>query len=104
MPQQARAEAARSRRYRPEIGGHAPTDLRDAFCDAIDTMQLWSKGEPEPLIQIRDTDLSIRVVFGLLRNCTDSLPRDLAMRVARLVDRMPVTYGTAARLLKAKLS
>jgi hypothetical protein len=34
--------------YSPLQGGHAPGDIREAFCDAVDAFDAWKDGEPSP--------------------------------------------------------
>jgi hypothetical protein len=54
-------------------GGHAHDDLREAFFDAIDAMDHWEDGEPEPMVELRNDEVLISQVFRLLLTCTDSL-------------------------------
>ena len=32
--------------YKPALGGHAPSDVRDAFLNAIDDLRSWRPGMP----------------------------------------------------------
>jgi hypothetical protein len=76
--------------YKPHLGGHAPGDLRDAFHVAVDAVGEWEAG-PEPKVELRDKQVPVSRVFGLLWNCSDTLPGD----------ERPGSYAAGARLLKA---
>jgi hypothetical protein len=90
--------------YVPRQGGHAPGDLREAFCDALDAFEDWKTGEPEPTVELRDKQLLIGQVFGLLWNCNDIVPGTIWRQVdyLGLCDEMPRhrTYAALARILK----
>jgi hypothetical protein len=40
--------------YNPARGGHAPSDLRDAFLKTVEAVFDWSTGEPEPTVEVRE--------------------------------------------------
>jgi hypothetical protein len=47
--------------YNPARGGHAPSDLRDAFLKTVEAVFDWSTGEPEPTVEVREGKcLSVR--------------------------------------------
>jgi hypothetical protein len=89
--------------YAPGRGGHAPGDVRDAFAEAVDAYEAWDDGDPEPTVELRDQQFPIRVIFGLLWNCSDILPSSI-WETARSVgvddDVKSRTYGVLARALK----
>ena len=63
--------------YKPARGGHAPGDLRDAFSASLEAFDLWEDGEPEPTVELRDKQVRISEVCGLLWNCSDTMPSTL---------------------------
>lgn len=92
--------------YTAARGGHAPGDLRDAFEEAIDAYEVWNVGEPEPSVELREQDVPISKVFGLLWNCSDILSNRLWDQIANLDGRGEIkrrTYGAAARWLKGQI-
>jgi hypothetical protein len=101
-------------RYKPAHGGHAPSDVRDAFLNAIDDLRSWQPGMPEPMAELRERQVPITVLCGLLWNCTDTLPSLAGSEVWSFVERYghgyeagqraAVSYGRAARALKAIFS
>ena len=97
----------RHSRYNPGRGGHAPGDLRDAFCDAVEAMGQWTSSEPLPTIEIREQIVSIDNAFRLLWNCVDVLPHLLVTEVNELLqlhDRTELkrsSYSAASRALLA---
>ena len=87
--------------YKPSRGGHAPGDLRDAFIAALDAYEAWETGEPEPTVELRDEQVTLTRLCGLLWNCTDVLPSYIAYQLAMLTNaRAGSSYAGAARLLK----
>ena len=86
--------------YSPALGGHGPNDVRDAFLEAIEACFLWKAGEPEPTVELRDAEVSIRVLCVQLWNCSDFLAGSDAMRFELLCGSRAGTYGSAARALK----
>ncbi|WP_018263350.1 hypothetical protein [Methylobacterium sp. WSM2598] len=60
--------------YTPARGGHAPGDIRDAFLEAIEAFEAWEDDEPEPTVEVRERQMTIREVCGLLWNCSDTMP------------------------------
>lgn len=90
--------------FSPARGGHAPGDLRDAFCDAVDAYEAWEDDEPEPKIEVRECAFTVRQVCGLLWNCSDITPGMLYDQVCNLI-RWPEdapkrrTYASCARTL-----
>jgi hypothetical protein len=90
--------------YKPGRGGHAPGDLRDAFCAAVDAYQDWDEGEPEPTVEVRDRQLPISQIFGLLWDCKDILPSIVYDQVCAFFRREDEprrqTYAAAARAMK----
>ncbi len=87
-------------RYRPSRGGHAPGDLRDAFCDLLEEFEAWEPDRPPPVVEVRGKMMSASALCGLLWNCTDILAygsREI-LEEAGFEDR--ITYGCAARWLR----
>jgi hypothetical protein len=95
--------------YNPPRGGHAPGDIRDAFCEAVDAYEAWNDGEQEPTIEVRHQELAISDVCGLLWCCTDIMPSSLYTQIRDLFrwpTEMPQrrTYAVGARLLKGMIA
>jgi hypothetical protein len=92
-------------KYSPGRGGHAPSDIREAFGYAVDALLTW-KGGPEPKIEVRDQRLTIRQVCGLVWNCSDTTPHMLFNDVCD-ISRWPEdepskhTYAACARVVAA---
>ena len=89
--------------YRPARGGHAPGDLRDAFAEALEEFEALKEGEPLPTVEVRDQEISLARLCGLLWNCTDIMPSGMCWMVQCCgVDDFLVgsTYATGARQLK----
>lgn len=72
--------------------GHAPGDLRDAFAETIE-LDLQE-------VELRGEKISLRRLCGLLWNCTDTLPQQIA---DNLDEPRLGTYAAAARALMASL-
>lgn len=92
--------------YTAARGGHAPGDLRDAFIEAIGAYELWNTGEPEPTVEVREHQVPIGKVFGLLWNCSDIMPNRICSMVADLDQDGEIkrrTFGAAARWLKGQI-
>lgn len=93
--------------YTAARGGHAPGDLREAFGEALDAFSDWNDGDPEPMVEIREQQVPIGQVFGLLWNCSDILPSIMWNQLGLFEDALGMpkrrTYGAAARWLKAKM-
>ena len=97
--------------YPANRDGRAPSDIRDAFLEAIDAYQNWKEGEPEPTVELRDQYMTVTQVCGLLWNCSDILPSRVFTRISNLAcgniagaqdgkdGSRRRTYGTAARWL-----
>ena len=90
--------------YKPARGGHAPGDVRDAFVDeAIPAFIEWKDG-PEPTVELREQQITISQLCGLLWNCHDILPGS-AVDDLKGCDSQSVkswSYGAAARWMKAE--
>ena len=93
--------------YLPSRGGHAPGDVRDAFLEALDIYVNREVGAAEPMVELREQQVSLCQLCGLLWNCTDILPGfwwDTACGLAEANRRdwpRSRTYGATARWLKA---
>jgi hypothetical protein len=100
-----------SSRYRPARGGHAPGDIRDAFLVALEELRGWAPGTAEPTAEVRERQVPLSVLCGLLWNCTDTLPSLDGQEVWAFVEqhgagyeagrRASCSYGRAARALRA---
>lgn len=97
--------------YSDDNGGHAHDDLREAFLDAIDAVEHWEKGQPEPTVELRNQEIRVSEVFKLLLTCTDSLSGmawdwfmigDQPVLPDEGVD-LPDSYGKASRFLLANI-
>lgn len=60
--------------FNPARGGHAPSDVHEAFRIAIERFEGWNDGEAEPVVNLRGSDVSLIDITGLLWNCTDTMP------------------------------
>jgi hypothetical protein len=85
--------------YNPARGGHAPSDLRDAFLKTVEAVFDWSTGEPEPTVEVREREMPVSAVCGHLWNCRDVLPSGTMDGVDP--DFCGRTYAAAARVLKS---
>ena len=100
-----------SSRFKPARGGHAPSDLRDAFLSAVEDLRRWAPGKPVPFVEVRERRVLLDTLCGLLWNCTDALPSSDGSEVWSFVERYgdgyeagrraSSSYGRAARTLKA---
>jgi hypothetical protein len=90
--------------YSPSRGGHAPGDVRNAFVDeAIPAYIAWEDGEPEPTVELREQQVSISQLCGLLWNCHDILPSGAIFELDGCdADLKSQTYASAARWMKAE--
>lgn len=100
-------------KYDPALGGHAPGDLRDVFCEAVEVYE--KRGEFPRVVTLREQRVPLAYVCALLRNCVDVLPRSVADTFEELgllaytetcdvVSEIPFSYAGAARFLKATLA
>jgi hypothetical protein len=90
--------------YDPRRGGHAPGDVRDAFIEAIDAYQGWRTG-PEPTVELREQQVTISQLCGLLWNCQDTLPSHEYDVIRGMADTPPAgSYGGTARWMKAEIA
>jgi hypothetical protein len=95
--------------YKPGRGGHAPGDLRNAFLEALDAYESWEDGAAEPDVELRDRQVKLSAVAGLLWNCSDIVP-SVWMQQVRDLDtgdesfRIAPTYAAVARWLKAHVA
>jgi hypothetical protein len=85
-------------------GGHCPGHIRDTFLAATEAYLDRSPGEPEPTVEHEvgyvPRRISISAACGLVWNCTDCLPGQVA---DRLLDAgLPMksrTFAAAARAM-----
>lgn len=95
------------RRYCPQIGGHAPGHLREAFADAAYDYATDDVDAAPPAVQIGDKTMALRDLTGLLWNCTDTMPNWLCNSLQNLVEHPHWepwngrTYAPGARLVRA---
>lgn len=90
--------------YNPARGGHAPGDVRDAFVEAIDAFADWPDGAPEPTVEIREQDVPISAVCGMLWNCSDTLPSLLRSVLEDVGIERCGSYASAARQMKPAIA
>jgi hypothetical protein len=95
--------------YGHRKGGHAPRHIRDAACEAFQAFIECDGDGPEPTVEVeihyKPRTMSISQVMGLVWNCSDILPGDLADEVQNAcnLDRMTNTYAGAARAVLGEL-
>jgi hypothetical protein len=100
-------------RYDPKRGGHAPGDLRDVFCDAVE--KYAGEGEFPRVVELREQRVPLAYVCSLLRNCTDVLPGWVGDELeasgllaytdtCAVVSEIPYSYAGAARYVKSMLA
>ena len=89
-------------RYNPARGGHAPGDLRTAFEEAVEAICDWNEGDPEPTVEVREREMAVGAVCGLLWNCEDILPSGTMECVDP--DFGCGSYAAAARVLKSVIA
>lgn len=85
----------RHSKYRPLTGGHAPSDLREAFIECLVT-----DGNP---VELREQNVSLHQLCGLLWNCRDTMPSDVCYYVFKRVKQdVPdgSSYAQGARALR----
>lgn len=90
--------------FDPKRGGHAPGDLRDAFIAAIEAYDDWEEGEPEPTVELREQQVPISRVCGLLWNCSDTMPSSACRYFLEWDEPEPGSYAAAARLLRSLIT
>ena len=86
--------------YRPNRGGHAPGDLREAF---LTWAEEWWHSEPghEPqTVEVAGVEKPIRWLLGQLWNCTDCVPGS-TVRLLEWEGRC--TYAAVVRHLSGEL-
>lgn len=54
--------------------GHAPIALHHAFHDALERLESWVEGEPEPLVSIDGGLFPATAVLARMTGCTDLVP------------------------------
>ena len=96
-------------RYSPSRGGHAPSDLREAFAAAVDAFEAWGGGDPGPTIELRGGRLTVSAICGLLWNCSDAMPSAVSQQLNDLTkwpqdELRSNTYAAGARLLKSLIT
>ena len=95
--------------YSPSRGGHAPSDLREAFAAAVDAYEAWGGHDPGPTIDVRGVRLTVSAICGLLWNCSDAMPSIMSEQLNDLTkwpqnDGRSNTYAVGARLLKSLIT
>ena len=82
--------------YKANRGGHAPQDVRDAFCGMVeetfkhDRVKVDVGGDPQ----------TVKWVLGQLWNCTDIMP---GYCCDELDLRGKCTYAAGARLMRSRI-
>ena len=77
---------------------HSPGDLRSAFTDCIELMEKGAS--PSKLkAEFRGRDVPLKRLCGLLWNCSDILPREVADFLSEVCEMRSRTYGAAVRAL-----
>jgi len=101
--------------YSPRSGGHAPGDVRDAFLEAVNEYANSEAGSPEPVVELREQQVTLSKLCGLLWNCSDAMPGSGWNQVCHVAGCEPHgpredeggprrrTYGAVARWLKATI-
>jgi hypothetical protein len=83
-------------KFRPAQGGHAPGDVRRAFSAAVDAYAgMTGDDKQEPSVELREQQIPIGRVCGLLWNCSDTMPGWLRYEFGSIVDTLhePITYA-----------
>jgi hypothetical protein len=91
--------------YNPGRGGHAPGDIRDAFVhEAIPAFIEWMSG-PEPTVEVREQQIPISRLCGLLWNCSDTLPSGAVFDLNSCdIELKRHSYSAAARWMKEAIA
>jgi hypothetical protein len=84
-----------SSRFQPQVGGHAPGDLREAFCEAVESR---SGTDPDPLLMLRGQYLRLSQIAGAPWNCTDMMPSGVCNDIGV---RLGGSYAIGARYIRA---
>lgn len=90
--------------------GHAPIELHQAFCDAVEAFQSWAPSDGEPSVRFEDKMVPISSLFGRMRNCHDILPERIVIEVIDAIGEMAIdreerahlTFADAAVVLRAR--
>jgi hypothetical protein len=74
----------------------------------VDIIEKWGDGEPEPTVELRDHQIPVTRVIGLLWNCRDILAYGVCQQINDMIRRPDSlrsgsTYAQAARQLKRLL-
>lgn len=77
-------ELYNSTKFNPLRGGHAPSQLRQAFLDALE--QFFVDNGDDISGDVEAGAVSLRKLAGLLYNCSDILPRHYQSYVADLLE------------------
>ncbi len=101
-------------KYRPARGGHAPGDVRDAFLEAAELLRNHQVGMPIPTVELREQEMPLSALCGLLWNCTDIMPGYACDEVGSFMEvngweyekclRRGATYAQAARAIRAVIT
>lgn len=94
--------------YSTQRGGHAPSDLREAFDDACDAYLRTPAGVALPVVEFRGRNVDLRNLTGLLWNCRDIAPAYLCQSLGDLAHwteseafyKGGKTYAQCARLVR----
>jgi hypothetical protein len=100
-------------RYDPSRGGHAPGDLRDVFCEAVE--EYAAEGKFPRVVELREQRVPLAYVCTLLRNCLDVLPGWICEELeasdllaytdtCAAVREIPFSYAGASRFVKFTLA
>lgn len=81
-------------------GGHAQGHLRDAFIEAVEAIEQWELGEPEPVVLVghAQEEWPVSKVLRTMWNCTDIMPEMLRQSID---DMLPYLCGLKRRTYAA---
>lgn len=101
-------------KYRPARGGHAPGDVRDVFLEATELLRKYRAGTPVPTVELREREIPLSSLCGLLWNCTDIMPGYACDEVGSFMEMngweyekclgRGATYAQAARAIRTVLT
>src|ERR1700724_435291 len=77
-----------------------PTDIRDAFDEALEALAGWTRNGPDPVVSLNGKQTPIETVFRLVESSSEPAPEDIcdaAFTLASVFRSGPEAAGHACR-------